>query len=211
MVGTYLNDHRMGKVAQSWPLGCKCTLTAHVELFGPQTSWSLSPGLVLISFPPRLYLCGDCLDPRAGPCTWPLWTSWGLHKPPFKACQGPSGWLPFPLAHQLCATQLGVSSKLAEGALSPNTGKDVKNSLFSITAWGESTPHCFLLDIELVATTLSAPIQPNFIYWKVYPLNPHLFTLQKRMSCRTVSTALHKSVYIMSCALPSSAAAVTPL
>lgn len=101
MVGRYLNDHRMGKVAQSWPLGCKCTLTAHVELFGPQTSWSLSPGLVLISSPPRLYLCGDCLDPRAGPCTWPLWTSWGLHKPPFKACQGPSGWLPFPPAHQL--------------------------------------------------------------------------------------------------------------
>lgn len=34
----------------------------------------------------------DCPDPLHQP----FWTSWGLHRPTFQACQHPSGWHPFP-------------------------------------------------------------------------------------------------------------------
>jgi len=53
-------------------------------------------GCFLSILHPACICAQDCPNPHGGPCTWRCWTSWSSRGPTSQACQGPSGWHPFP-------------------------------------------------------------------------------------------------------------------
>ena len=86
-----------------WAAGAHCWL---MSSFSPtSTPKSFSAGLVSLFIPQPVLKFGGCPDPRAGPCNWLCWTSWGSHRPISRACLGPSGWCP---VHLMCQPHLSA-------------------------------------------------------------------------------------------------------
>jgi len=115
----------------------------------------------------------DCPDSNTIPCSWPCWTSLDSHRPTSQAYPGiPS------FCCVNCTTQLGVVSKLAEGALYAAVMLLIKN-LKSTNPKMDScgTP----LMTKLHSVNSSIP-----------PLNPYLLKLETRMWSGIMSKALQK-------------------
>ena len=125
-------------------LSCKDTLWAHVKLAIPQCPRSFSAGLYSFH-PPACIASGYCIDSGARPCTWIYWTSWGSPGPTVQACLCSTGWHPTSWAYRLDHTpQLGVISKLAEGALDPTVdviNEDIKEYSSQHQSLGDTTCH----------------------------------------------------------------------
>lgn len=87
-----------------WPLpfwcspghGWFCGLQAMLSFLSINNSKSSSG---LLSSPLCIF-AWDCSDPRAGPWTWPCWTSCVLYRPTSQTCPGPPGWHPYPPTSQ---------------------------------------------------------------------------------------------------------------
>jgi len=124
-----------------------------------------------------------------------LLPSFGSQRLIFQTCQGPFGWHPFCCFHY--TMQLGVVSKLAEGALNPTvyvTDKDVEEQqspdrVLENTSCDQPPLRCQGVEHNPLAST----IQPSSIHPIVCPSNPHLFNLEIRMWCETPSKVLYKS------------------
>ena len=78
-----------------WAMGANWWMMLSFSSTSTPKSFS-SAGLLSIHSLPSLYLCSGLPKPMCRPCTWPCWTSWGLHRPTSPACQGPTRWQPFP-------------------------------------------------------------------------------------------------------------------
>lgn len=83
----------------------------------------------------------DCPNTSAQPCTWPCWTSWGLHGPTSQASQGllwmgslPSGMLSANLLRMHSIPQFTSPPMMLNSANSYMTPEEPHSSLVSIQA-----------------------------------------------------------------------------
>lgn len=75
-----------------WAANAHCQITSILSSTNHSRS---SPHGCFQSILCQAHICAwDC--PSAAPCIWPCWTSWVLHRSTPQACQGHSGWHPFP-------------------------------------------------------------------------------------------------------------------
>lgn len=118
----FLMQPRMGLAF--WAASALCQLVfCFLSTSNPQ---SVYPGLLSIHSLHSLYLGLELPDPGGGPWTCPCWTLWGSHKWTLKPVKVLLDDIPS-LQRVNCTKQLGVISKLAEGAWNPTAHVNNKN------------------------------------------------------------------------------------
>jgi len=100
-----------------WAVSACCLLIS--DFSSTNFPKSFSSGLLSIHSSPSCTGTEDCPDPCAEPWQFALLNLMTLIRALSPSLQGPSGWHPFPEEYQYLITQLGITSKLAEGALNP--------------------------------------------------------------------------------------------
>ena len=89
--------------------GLQAHITSSHPISHPPLSSSPAPqGSSHPIHPPVCIDTGHCPSAGAGPCTWPWWTSWGLHGPTPHACWDPP-WI-VSLCSRVSTTPLGLVS-----------------------------------------------------------------------------------------------------
>jgi len=165
-------------------LGCECTLVAHVKFFIYQYPQILLLRAALNPFISHPVLIVETAPTQMRDLALGLVEPHEVHMGPLlKLVQVPlDGILSFWCVS--CTTQLGVTCKLAEGAL------DLAKSLMkTLNGTGPSTDPCgtplvtgIHLDIEPLITTLWLRPSNQFLsHQTVHPSNPYFSSLERRM------------------------------
>lgn len=185
----------------SWPSG----LHGHIS----GSCWA-SHQLVLSSLSPlslsQSILCPasvcvwDCSSQSAGPCTWPC-CSW----PHLSSLFGSLGMASLPSTVSTATNSLLLSTgflRVLSILMSSSPPKILSNTGPNTDPWGTPLITSHHLDTEPWTTTLWVwPSGPFLIHWVVHLSHPCLSGLGTRMSCRTVTNALHKSIQrVVNCA-----------
>ncbi|KAK4820500.1 hypothetical protein QYF61_000079, partial [Mycteria americana] len=171
-------------------LGCECTLSAHVQLFIHQYPQVLLCRAALNSFIPEPILILGVAPTRVQDLALGLVEPHEVHMGPLlKLVQVPLNGI----SSLRCVnrtTQLGVTCKLAEGALDPTVYviDEILNSTGPNTHPGGTPLVTDLhLDIEPLTTMLwMRPSNQFLIHRTVHPSNPYLSNLERRMLWGTI-------------------------
>jgi len=158
------------------------------------TRKSFSSGLLSVHSLPSLYLCLGLPQPICRTLHLALFSF--MMFPLLQPVKVPLDGIPS-LQCVNCTTQLGGISKLAEGAPNPTirvADKDVKQCRSWYWPLGIPLITGLHLDVKLLTTSLWVQLSSQFLIHRVIHLsNPCLSSLETRVSCGTVSNALHES------------------